>query len=90
MIDSRVKANFIHYDDASGLDTLFQSADRRRYIARGDDVRFPLDSSFDNGRMVGVWDKGDDHIYSTDGGLQCRSVGDVERASTCSWKTIGQ
>ncbi len=65
MVNTRVKAYFIHDNDASGFYTLFQCPNRRRNVARCDDMCGGFDSCFNNQNMERVGDKRDNCIYGS-------------------------
>lgn len=81
MVDTRVKAYFIHDNDASGFCTVLQCPNRRRRVACRDDMCVAFDSCFNNQNMVRVRDKRDNSIYGGNSIIQRRSISNIKRDS---------
>jgi len=78
MVDTRVKTNFIHDNDAGGFYSILKCPNRRRDVTCRDDVRVTFDGSLNDRSMEGVRNKRNNCIYGSDGSLECRGIGDVK------------
>jgi hypothetical protein len=79
MVDTRVKAYFVHDNDASGFCTLLQRPNCRRNVACRDDMRVAFDSCFNNQGMERVGNKRDNCIYGNDRIIERRSISNIKR-----------
>jgi hypothetical protein len=64
VIDTRVKADFVHNNDTGFTSSSIEFTHRRRHITRRDNVSLALDSGFDDGGVVGVRNEGNNKIMS--------------------------
>jgi hypothetical protein len=79
MVDTRVKAYFIHDNDASGFCTLLQCSNFRRNVACRDDMCVAFDSCFNNQNMERVGDERDNCIYGSNRIIERRSISNIKR-----------
>ena|SRR5260221_4734448 len=78
MVDTRVKTDFIHDNDAGGFYSILKPPDRWRDVACRDDVRVTFDGSFDDRSMEGIRDKRNNCIYGCDRSLERSGISDVK------------
>jgi hypothetical protein len=88
VVDTRVKADFIHDDDASGFDTLLQCPNCRRDVACCNNMCVAFDSSFNDRNMERVRDKRDNSIDSCNSIVERRGISNVKRDSRRSRKAL--
>ena len=88
MVDTRVKAYFIHDNDASGFCTLLECPYSRRNVACRDDMCVALDSCFNNRNMERVGDKRDNCIYGSNRITERRSISNIKRESCRARKAL--
>ena len=90
VVDTRIKTNFIHDNDASGFNPTLKRLDRGRDITCRDDVCLAFDGSFNDRNMESVRDERNNCIYSRDGGLERRGISDIKRYSRRAGKALCQ
>ena len=78
VVDTRVKTNLVHDNNASLLGSGVELAHRRANVASGDDVGLALDSGLDDIGVVGVGDERDDEVVLSDSLLKSGGVRDIE------------
>ena len=79
MVDTWIKAYFIHDNDASGFCTLLQCPNCRRNVACGDDMCVGFDSCFNNQNMERVGDKRDNCIDGSNRIIERRRISNIKR-----------
>ena len=89
MIDPRIQAHFINDHHPLLLRCPIQRAHRRADVARRDDVRAALDGGRDDGRVMGVGNKGDDEVVCGDVCVEAGG-GDVELEGGGVWEGGGK
>ena len=89
MVDTRVKAYFIHDNDTSGFCTLLQCPNRMGNVACRDDMCVAFDSCFNNQNMERVGDERDNCIYCRNRIIERRCISNIKRDSLRARKALG-
>ena len=90
MIDSRVQTDFVHHHDTRLFGCSVQFPHGRAHVACGDNVRLALNSRLDDSSMVGVRNKGDDHIMGYNSGIERCLAADIKGYAGTSRKISGK
>ena len=77
VIDTRVKTDLVHYDDASFACSCIKFGHRRGDVARRHNVSLTFNGGFNDGSMISVRDKRDDQIVGRYFGLESGCVAHV-------------
>jgi hypothetical protein len=79
MINTRVQSDFVQHNDACLARCCIQLPHRRRDVRGGNNVGLPFDGGFDYCGVMGVGNKGNDEVMSSDGSLEGRCIRNIER-----------